>query len=273
MRIYFEDWLAVLKEVRQREIEQVVRLLRHFGGKTILEIGSGAGWQAQYLHDNGFDVAAVDLASTEYGSQQVFPVAVYDGFTIPLMNRSVDVVFSSNVLEHIPHVAAFQLEIQRVLKPHGYAIHLMPTTAWSLWSSISYYPFIAGLLWRVVTGRADVSAQSGSGCMASKGSRNVQISRSQPVIQRMCRRLFPFTHGVKGSFLTEPYYFSEKRWISLLKHAGWHIEAVQPNRLFYTGYMVGGRRLSVQVRERLSRVLGSAGKIYVMRQARHANNK
>jgi predicted SAM-dependent methyltransferase len=65
-------------------------------------------------------------------------VVDYDGQRIPFGDDSFDVVFSSNVLEHIPHVDAFQQEIHRVLKPGGVAVHIVPSSSWRWWTNITH---------------------------------------------------------------------------------------------------------------------------------------
>ena len=62
----------------------------------------------------------------------------YDGFTIPFDDNYFDIVFSSNVLEHIPHVVEFQKELHRVLKPSGKAVHLLPSSRWRLYTNITH---------------------------------------------------------------------------------------------------------------------------------------
>jgi hypothetical protein len=42
------------------------------------------------------------------------------------------------VLEHIPPTYNFQKEILRVLKPGGWAVHVIPSGSWRLWSNITY---------------------------------------------------------------------------------------------------------------------------------------
>ena len=69
-----------------------------------------------------------------------WPVIVYDGQSIPLESDSVDIVFSSNVLEHIRDVEPFQSEVHRVLKPGGNAVHVLPTSSWRFWTSITSFP-------------------------------------------------------------------------------------------------------------------------------------
>lgn len=123
-----------LQNIRQYEINLVLNEIKYLKGKKILEIGAGAGWQSKILSDNGFDVVAIDLIDTNYKQEQVFNVINYDGYTIPFENESFDLVFSSNVLEHIPHIKDFQKEIYRVLKKDATCIHLVPSSYWRFWT-------------------------------------------------------------------------------------------------------------------------------------------
>lgn len=69
----------------------------------------------------GFDVSGIDIPSSNLKDDRIWPVTDYDGKNIPF-----DIVFSSNVLEHIPHIYDFQGEIERVLKPGSIVIHILP---------------------------------------------------------------------------------------------------------------------------------------------------
>ena len=82
-------------------------------GLRVLDIGAGTGRQAALLKARGYAVVAVDLASSAYAAERVFPVIEYDGVHIPLDDASVDVVFSSNVLEHVKHLHALLAETRR----------------------------------------------------------------------------------------------------------------------------------------------------------------
>lgn len=133
--LWAKESLQHLESIRRYELDFALRFFPPSG--RILEIGAGTGWQAQTLQALGFDVEAIDLSSSNYKEHRVFPVVDYDGHRIPFGDDSFDVVFSSNVLEHIPHVEEFQREIHRVLKPGGVAVHIVPSSTWRFWSNIT----------------------------------------------------------------------------------------------------------------------------------------
>jgi ubiquinone/menaquinone biosynthesis C-methylase UbiE len=124
-----------LNQIRLFEIEALVRLFP--AGARILEFGAGVGVQSLELSRKGFDVAAIDLPDSQYASYMVFAVKPYDGRTIPFSDGSFDIVFSSNVLEHIQDLDGAYREFTRVLKPNGFCVHVMPTHTWKLWSAFT----------------------------------------------------------------------------------------------------------------------------------------
>ncbi|MDA7818280.1 class I SAM-dependent methyltransferase [Sulfurimonas sp.] len=124
-----------LENIRKYELEIVINDLDK--EDIILEIGAGAGWQSKILSDSGYIIEAIDLENTNYKDDQIFDVISYDGYKIPYPDNSFDVVFSSNVLEHISHIYEFQEEISRVLKDSGKCIHLLPSSQWVFWTNIT----------------------------------------------------------------------------------------------------------------------------------------
>jgi 2-polyprenyl-3-methyl-5-hydroxy-6-metoxy-1,4-benzoquinol methylase len=125
-----------LNAIRMQEIGSVIRLIEHRG--RLLEIGAGTGWQSRALAEHGFDVTAIDVATSIYSERRVWPVVDYDGFSIPFPQASFDVVYSSSTLEHIPHLREFQRELHRVLKPGGLAVHVVPSATWRFWTSLTH---------------------------------------------------------------------------------------------------------------------------------------
>lgn len=250
----------LLRRIREYELEQVLPLLP--ARSKVLEIGAGAGWQARMLAQRGFSVVAidVDLPGIGYQETRIWPVIRYDGVTIPFPDRHFDVAFSSNVLEHVPQVARLQAEIRRVLKPGGIAVHVLPTGSWRFWSNVTYYPT---LIRRMLT-RSDPDGQPSPATVT--GSAAARRAGPQSGIWGKMRRLaLPSRHGERGNVLTEVYLFSRLAWDALFRATGWEVVACYPNRLFYSGYSLLGRRLGLEARHWLSYLLGSSCLIYVLR--------
>ncbi len=131
-----EPSLKHLEAIRAYELSVVCELLPTSG--RLLEIGAGAGWQAKALEAKGYEVSGIDIPSSNYRSEIIWPVTEYDGHRIPFEDQTFDIIFSSNTLEHIPHVVDFQKEILRVLKPGGMVIHLVPSGTWRFWTNLTH---------------------------------------------------------------------------------------------------------------------------------------
>jgi SAM-dependent methyltransferase len=241
------------RSIRLRELDQIASFFPEKG--VVLEIGAGAGWQAKVLSKLGFKVIAIDLPNSNYRKLQEYPVMEYDGKNIPLTSGSVDYLFSSNVLEHVEEIAAFQWEMMRVLRPGGIAVHVMPTLTWRVWTTLTLHPkrtlrVMARKLFK------EKAISSGKKCDTAQ-----QLSTTK----KLCRILFGVPHGVRGSVFTEGFYFSRFFWANLFRESQWEILGVQPVRLFYTGNRLFGRYIPISVRRALSYLLGSSCIIYVLR--------
>lgn len=242
-----------LRAIRTYELQ---RALVHMpSGARVLEIGAGAGWQADILRRAGLRVAAIDLPTSSYGKVRVSCVVSYDGQHIPFRDGEFDVIFSSNVLEHVPHVEDYQSELHRVLKSTGTVIHVLPTPTWRLWTCLTHYWFIVREVWRIVFGWRD---DGGEPSAHTKGRKKHGLAGL------VLRVLLPARHGEQGNTLAELYLFSRLRWRRFFVRAGWVVRTCYPVRLFYTGYSVFDHHFSIRVRRLFSFVLGSSCLVYVL---------
>jgi SAM-dependent methyltransferase len=256
-----------LDHQRQLRAAELQAALPNFPASgRVLEIGAGAGWQAALLAQQGFSVEAIEVAGTafqELAEGRVWPIVEYDGQTIPYEDRSFDVVFSSNVLEHVPHVERLLDELGRVLQDQGVCIHVLPTPTWRAWTNLTHYGFTAR---RHLARLAAGIASAGAGHRAPVGTifGRVMPRCSKPWPRRVAENVFPPRHGHSGNALSECYRFSRFYWTRCLRRTGWQVHQVYPAGVFYTGYSVLGSRLSMRCRQRLCRVLGSACLVYVL---------
>ncbi|RMH36322.1 MAG: class I SAM-dependent methyltransferase [Nitrospirae bacterium] len=253
------EWL---NRLRRFELEKALILVPVAKGKFWLEVGAGTGYQAKLIQDRGFGVRAIDVGSSSYRHWRQFPVEDYDGVTVPARDGEFDVVFSSNVLEHIPHIDSFlRGEMKRVLRDEGIAIHIVPSASWRFWTSVTHYLDVPRRLWRYI--RKTVGHRSD---LTTMDASNDQRTRS--ISERVVGILFPCRHGERGGSLSELYLFSRLGWRQLFESTGWFVVDRISSGIFYTGVGVLGRALPINIRQRLARFLGSSTHIYVLRKAR-----
>jgi 2-polyprenyl-3-methyl-5-hydroxy-6-metoxy-1,4-benzoquinol methylase len=258
--------LEHLESLRSYELTKALSLISEAKADrintSILEIGAGAGWQAKKLAENGFAVEAIDIEDSNYAQNRVWGVTDYDGRKIPFSENHFDIVFSSNVLEHIPHLEEFNAEIHRVLKPDGRAIHIVPSASWRFWTNLAHYPYLIKLTLKIIYGRlfsrqADKSTKAIEDNIKKKanGFSKIELFR---------KAIFPQRHGEAGNALSEIYFFSKYRWSAVFRRDGWKIDKIVPNRLFYTGHSIFDSYLPIKIRKYASYLLGSSCHIFVL---------
>ncbi len=252
--------LKFLNALRSAEIEKIVPLVSP--GARILEIGAGTGEQAAKLSQRGFDVSAIEIPSSDYSADRLFPITNYDGLTIPFPDRSFDVVFSSNVLEHVPDLAAMHAEIKRVLRPGGFCLHVLPTHIWRFWT------MLAGPADAVLTFVSSVPQLV---------PRSLDLRREIPRLAdawyRTARRcvglVFPWRHGERGTGISELALFHPRWWRRNFEENGFILVSEEPMGLFYTGTMLLGPSLGFAKRAALANYLGSACHFYKIEPAQN----
>ncbi|HEX7502131.1 MAG TPA: methyltransferase domain-containing protein [Acidobacteriota bacterium] len=219
---------AFLKSLREFEAGLVLPLLP--ANSRILEIGAGAGWQARIFAAHGHIVKAVDLADSQYKPWRDFPVDEYDGSRLPFADGSFDVVYTSSVLEHLPNLPELDLEIGRVLRPQGAAIHVLPRGRWCFWTLVTHI---------------------------IKGTSHPGTFSRQP---------FPLRHGVEGRWYGEFFLFGKKRWQRRFRQLGWDIAGIHSNRMVYSGNSLLHEHVGIGFRKALALISGGVCLIYVLRR-------
>lgn len=250
-----DDEHDFLHSVRDFELRCVLAELPPTG--RVLDLGAGTGHQAAALERQGYQVLAIDLPSSAYAGERVHPVIDYDGRVLPVDSRTIDVVFSSNVLEHVSDLGNLLRETRRVLVPEGLAVHVLPTPAWRWWTTLSHFVWCAK---RAVAMLAGKPTRRHGNCKPAPHS-------SHGRLRQIAATLFPARHGERGVSLTEPYFYSRWWWSSTFAAHGFEVVRTYPVGLFYTGSMVLAGRLSLSSRVALARLLGSACRVYVVRPA------
>jgi SAM-dependent methyltransferase len=248
--------IEFLNELRARELERVIPHLRP--GARVLEIGAGTGRQAQELRGRGFDVEAIEIPDSRYAADRAFPITDYDGRHIPFADGSFDIVFSSNVLEHVPDLGQMHAEIRRVLKPGGYCVHLMPTGAWRFWTSVTSFP--------TAFQKIAAAATELGGPAPSSGRRLLRVATFP--FRAMGLLLAPFfqtRHGERGTFVSEIWSFRPRWWRKTFARHGFEVVVDEPLGLVYTGNFFLGRWFSFAQRGRWAGRLGSACHLYEVR--------
>ncbi len=91
-------------------------------GALSVDVGGGAGYLTRALRAAGARCVLVDADQRELSWRGPPPAgsAVADAAALPVRSGTVDLVVSSNVLEHVPEPFAVVEEMARILRPGGH---------------------------------------------------------------------------------------------------------------------------------------------------------
>lgn len=137
-----------------------------------------------------------------------------------------DLLFSSNMMEHLPDPGRALRGMASVLTPDGIAIHVIPSPFWK-------FCYIAGFYPNAVLGRADrfmrrhsraraVAEEKAEGEFDAWDNNPKVASRPRPYLARL---LWPAAHGASGSNLREFRLFSRSYWLEQFAAAGFRVAA------------------------------------------------
>lgn len=247
-----------LNAIRAAEMGRIAGLLP--AGARVLEVGAGTGQQARLLAERGFAVEAIEIPNSTYDAARIFPITDYDGRRIPFPDDSFDVVFSSNVLEHVPDLPAMHAEIRRVLKPDGIAVHVLPTHAWRFWTTLSAFP--AGMQY-AMTLRGQLLPPMSIEAIYWKQWVGAWLRAAR----HLAAPFFQRRHGERGNLLSETWLFHPGWWRRNFEQHGFRILEEGPMGLFYTGNMVFGADWPLERRAALAPRLGSACHLFKLAPA------
>ncbi|ACZ84467.1 class I SAM-dependent methyltransferase [Streptosporangium roseum] len=112
-------------------------------GRLVLDVGGGPGYFADALRRAGARPVCVDCDAGEMSMRDGSPprgAVLGSALDLPLRDGSVDVCFSSNVLEHVPDPWRMTGEMARVTRPGG-LIYLSFTNWLSPWGGHETSPW------------------------------------------------------------------------------------------------------------------------------------
>ena len=197
---------------RSLEMKSYVELMPESKDLSVLELGCGIGYQSAMLasisksivatdlpneseadHAPGMDAAAKLHQQLKIDNETLIPCSAEE---LPFENDSMDMVFSSHVLEHIPNQKKALEEIYRVLKPGGYHVCIVPVRFEKLYAFISFYSYLikASLIRLIKLFVISKSTTSADSMTMNKNDRSPSVLRSFP---------FPPPHGYSNHFLAE----------------------------------------------------------------------
>ena len=100
------------------EISEAIKRNSHYAHGILLDIGGGNTPYKKFFLGKVDDYISIDRFDFYEGRPDIFG----DALNLPIKNNSIDTVFSSQVLEHVPDPQKMIDEIYRILKTGGVCI-------------------------------------------------------------------------------------------------------------------------------------------------------
>lgn len=233
------EWTSYLHKVRKRELNLI---LQKFPSKkifeTALEIGAGDGFQSNILSKY-----SKHLISTDYNAERlkknnaknkeckICDAEIIDTY---FKERQFDFIFSSNLLEHLPHPEKALKAIHKTLKDNGLTIHVTPNPFWKFCQILLFYPnlFLTkieelsqanSLSELIFTKLLRKKKETQKGELSKKEIGNNPKMVTQKNYSLFRRLLWPIPHGAYENNIIEFFAWRRKRWLAEFDKAGFNI--------------------------------------------------
>ncbi len=262
------DWQPYLRGLRRREIELIFAHCPRNAFPHGLELGAGDGFQSALLAPYVGQLVATDFRPqiTRRSACPNITFATCDAERVDeqFAPASFDLVFSSNMMEHLPDPARALAGMRVVLRDDGVAVHVIPSPFWKACHLVGFYP--DAVLARLNRYAQRRRAQPLSAPDDAEAWDNNPKSESSPR-PYLARLLWPAAHGASGSNLAEFRLFSRSYWAAQFAAAGFKVVAVLRGPVS-SGYGFGWDR----ARAALERMGFASEYIYITTKAGQASN-
>ena len=230
-------WPSYLHRIRTLEIERVFRRCPHGVFPAGLELGAGDGYQSSLLERYVRRLTATDWDPRLLEKRQgaTLDVLACDAERVgeKFGPATFDLVFSSNLLEHLEHPGEALRGIYAVLRDDGVTIHIVPGPFWKVCDVGLFWP--AKMLTRL---HRRARQETGGGEPAPPPLTNNPKTAGAT---RQCKFLPP-PHGAYRGHLEELLAFRTFRWMKEFERAGFRVVRLQKGPAC-SGYGFGWERL------------------------------
>lgn len=219
------DWIAHLHQIRKRELDLIFSRCPEGAISTGLELGAGDCYQSLLLKRY-----VSFLVSSEYnekrlrsGNHRSCVCVVCDAENCDMLFRekTFDLVYSSNLLEHLPNIQKALRGIHSILKDDGITIHVMPSPFWKFCHVAFFNPNRLILLMESILKRFEMDYED------KLNSQSIISFNNNPKVSRRISRqaipLLPPPHGAFSSNYEELWRYRPKVWKKKFCEAGFDV--------------------------------------------------
>jgi SAM-dependent methyltransferase len=225
--------------IRKKDIELAFEGYQASSFQTGLEIGAGDGYQSHLLlkyikrltcteyYEDSFSQSNM-ISGVEYRTLDVSDIDEH------FANRKFDIIFSSNVLEHITSIESVIPKFGSKLKDNGIMIHVMPNRTWKFLHILIWYFMLPNIIRKKLFNHNKSGVKRDFEWKKSGNNPNAsQIGVDEN--RRVLSKLFPTPHGVSVNNFSEYLSFGKKFWIKVFENSGFEVVEVRKLQ-FHTPY-------------------------------------
>jgi SAM-dependent methyltransferase len=259
------DWQIWLHSYKRREVDRAFGACPEGAFDSGLELGAGDGFQGELLSRYVRRLVSTEINATRLSRQSgagvTYRVCSAEEAVGSAADRSLDFVYSSNLLEHLRDPLLVLRHIHRIVKDDGITIHIVPARPWKLCHMLLFVPVNLGAIGaqvfrtasaggvyresRFLLGQLIDGVRSGANTMTRLTDRDEALTGNNSGLAGrrrtfFARLFFPGPHGVSASNLAELRAFGKRRWLSLFEETGFECAAVL-NGPAASGYGLGWR--------------------------------
>ena len=216
-------WLDYLHFIRKQEIEISFSSFNSKQFRYGLELGAGDGYQSSMLINYCRNLVCTELNSERLKINNIKNIEykICDAEIIDSYfdKNQFDLVFSSNMFEHLPNPQSALHGIKNILSKDGIVILIMPSPFWAFCHLFLYYPVkILNYIKRKIFIKKDlVSLKKKINTSNNLKLKDTKKSSFLNLIQ------WPKPHGISDNHYKEFLYFKKKSWIEMFNVCGYEI--------------------------------------------------
>lgn len=224
-------------KLREQEIDKIFSKCTPKCFKLGLELGAGAGIQTPFLFAYIENLTSTDLDSSRFDVIELgkhhanieFKIADAEELSNYFEPKSMELIFASYLLAHLPDRIKALKRIHTVLADHGIVIFIMPNSLQKILSTIAFYPrvFVSGVKKLItITMRTQKARPDKKRYVKNNLKWKVDTKR---------KLFYPPISGAYKSHLEEFRAFKKKNWIKLINSQRFNVIKVLKLRVV-SGY-------------------------------------
>jgi len=248
------DWQEWVHPLRSRAFHTAFNVFPENAFSHGLELGAGDGFQTNLLSGYVRHLISTDYYNSILNNQDTDAISYQqcDAEKVGEIygDKQFDLIFSSNLLEHLPRPDIALGGMHKILKDDGILVHSIPTPFMKFSFLFFHYPNLVVTLIETLTEKKSLMDEVHPAPMISSGENPESESApcgNNPKTDRKARSLLhrilvKRPHGVSETNIQEFFAFSKKRWIREFDNAGFELLAVLKGPAA-SGYAFGMNRL------------------------------